>query len=316
MEHHCDFHYAPESSLLHCALVSIAKELDQETLVVRENIALLPSHIKHRLLLYIGQHRANGLTIHELRKLLQEEEKSETAEGYPSVITTSIRCLDLSRSIGATLTLEDLSNSPANRSQISFPFLTHLCLARPGPSVSWSALIAFAIQVPSLSCLSLAYWTLPEDRCLEGRPDPASVAIYLAQLSNILCCLQHLDVEGCNTWVSALRTPNAVDWNGGWKNVQTLNLSQGPMPVGVQLEGGDETDAWIEGEVETLRIQAWINHCRTSDNMNTKQVQIQHGWNPQNSMLKFVIDRAWEEDQDSGPLCWIWQRYGRHPRKD
>lgn len=294
MDHICEFPRASDPSLLHLALVSAVKSLDNKSLDLGHDTIGLPEHLLYRLLNYIAQYRPRGLVVDELKALLHE--KSQTRNSCSPTIKTGLRCLDLSTSYGSTIVLGQILSSPSKSPQIYFPCLTHLSLAHPGFLASWPDLLDFAVHIPSLSRLSLAYWTVPEDESSKGNPDWVKLGDYLSRLSNSLCCLRHLDVEGCNTWVSALRT-DAADWNGGWKNVQSLNLSQGPMPIGVQFEGGEGTETWIEGEVERRRIEFWINNCRRSKSTNPRLLQVEHGWDPQNSMLKFVIDKAWEEDR-------------------
>ena len=41
------------------------------------------------------------------------------------------------------------------------PYLTHLSLSHPSPTVSWPRLLAFARHVPTITHLSLAYWPVP-----------------------------------------------------------------------------------------------------------------------------------------------------------
>ena len=300
MDHFCDLKRAPESSLLHYTLVCVAKILDLDSPELSHGIAELPIHLKHQILNYTVQYRAEGLTVDELRALLQEE---GNVGGHPlSKMTSRVQCLDMSRSCGSTLDLKQISH-------IHFPFLTHLSLARPGPGASWPVLLDVAVHVPNLLNLSLAYWTAPtEDPEEEDNPmnRKQTRAQYLSRLSKTLTHLQHLDMEGCKGWLSTLRYFDAVNWDISWKALQSLNLSQGPMPSGVQFEGGDETDAWIAHEIETLRIEVWINHCRSRNPTSSQQIRIEHGAECDHPLMRSVIDQAWEKDKIEGPFRWLW----------
>lgn len=278
----------PERSLLDRCLIACAQDSDQESLTCRSDFTDLPVHLIQYLLSYIAAHRARGISIGELQKFLGEREKDLESDCRSRC--ADLRHLDLSGSIGSTVTFDELNGIFAGSVSSCVMSLTHLCLARPGPNVSWPSFLSFALQVPCLTHLSLAYWTVP----IGGW---STVVPVLSQLSYVLTNLQYLDVEGCTDWVHVLAMDGVVGWTGGWKNVHSLNLSQGPMPIEVQFEGGPETSNWVRGELEARKVEESINGSRKGHGLNLPPVQVEHGWNPKNSFLKSVIETAWEQDE-------------------
>ena len=289
----------PERSLLDHCLIATALHSDNESFRCRFDITDLPVHLKQYLLSYIAAYRSRGIAIGELQTLLQQNRDPSTYD--PNSCPTKLRHLDLSGSIGSSVTFEQLQGFLVAPVSIDFTSLTHLCLARPGPAVSWPSFRSFARCVPCLTHLSLAYWSASRDRP-ENIAPWALVAPDLSRLSKILTKLQYLDVEGCTDWVSAL---GVADWAGGWKNVRSLNLSQGPMPLEVQFEGGLETSEWIEGEVQVRQVEETINRIRNAHHLDVPPVLVQHGWNPTNCLIKTVIETAWEKDAKGFVSAWI-----------
>ncbi|KAL8948972.1 MAG: hypothetical protein Q9222_004878 [Ikaeria aurantiellina] len=242
--------------------------------------------------------KPNGITIAELRTLLVDPE-DRTEENTSRITLNNLHHLNLSYSIGSTLTFENLETS------FSFPQLTHLCLAHPVPPDShnlWESLITFAEQIPNLTHLSLAYWPMSET----GKT-PSSALFhrwFCSRLSEVLRKLQYLDAEG---WDHSLLFPKSFDgavigpdWTGGWKHVHTLNLSQGPMPVSVSLEGGPETDQWIRREVVARQLVDSIDRVRREHGKQDAQpVQVEHGWSADNFMLNYLVDKAYQRAKPS-----------------
>lgn len=287
----------PERSLLDLCLIAIAQNSGSELLTCRLDTTDLPVHLKQYLLSYIAAYRPRGIATGELQALLQKRDTD--SKNDPNPCPTKLRHLDLSGSIGSSLTFDELDGFLSGPVSIDFISLTHLCLARPGPDVSWPSLLSFALGVPCLTHLSLAYWSVSDDGI--GNVEPWSlIAPDLSSLSKILTNLQYLDVEGCTDWVSALGISGVVDWTGGWKNVHSLNLSQGPMPIEVQFEGGPETSKWIQGEVQVRQVEESINSIRSAHGLNVPPVLVEHGWNQKNCLLKTVIETAWEKDEKGG----------------
>lgn len=275
----------PDRSLLHLSLTSIARMLDFEPLNDRPELLYLPSNLRQHLLSYLAAYRTKGVRLDELQLLFD-------GWNHPDGLFESsrVRHLDLSSSIGSNLTSNQLKKSSAERVSFHFASLTHLCLAYPGPGISWPSFLSFAVQVPWPTHLSLAYWPSPSISTMNSD---------LSRLSNSLTNLQYLDVEGCTDWITLLCNEGVVDWTTSWKNVQSLNLSQGPMPIEVQFEGGPETEKWIQGEIQARQVEDSINQKRkTLSTMDTRPLQVEHGWSLKNSFLKAVVESAWQKHQE------------------
>ncbi|KAI9810001.1 MAG: hypothetical protein M1827_006768 [Pycnora praestabilis] len=129
-----------------------------------------------------------------------------------------------------------------------FPNLTHLSLSHPGISVNadhsatWPQLLAFAQHMTTLTHLSLAYWPTPSLKPIvqatstvnDNSPsfnyggstafDKYEAGSILKRLSKATYCLKWLDLTGCR-WVAALK--HGVDWNGGWRQIEKIIISQG-----------------------------------------------------------------------------------------
>lgn len=280
----------PKSSLLDQSLRSSAQNLNTGMIASHSSIFDLPLHLKEHLLSYIAVYRLPGITIAELQAFLIDPDQSGDSSNIPS---SQIRRLDISRSIGSSIYFDELSST------FRLPFLTHLCLAHPGPEVSWPSFLTFVETVPGLTHLSLAYWPKPKVRTKNSEDDDESIAasVALRRLSESLTNLQYLDVEGCNDWRQAFLMSFAcgLEWAGSWKHVHSLNLSQGPMPVEVQFEGGLATEKWIQGEVLAKRIEDSINLLRRSQGMPTAPpIRVEHGWNTENFLIRFLVDKAYE----------------------
>lgn len=282
-------------SLLDRSLISLVQNTQSGFGIADPEVSSLPIHLKERLLNYMAFYRSDGVTLGELQTLLTDRDYIEPFSGP---ISTRIRQADLSNSIGSSISFDELNSS------FAFPCLTHLCLAHPGPDISWTSFLTFAQNVPELTHLSLAYW--PTADASPEHPDSLSaIRRSLSCLSRCLTKLQYLDVEGCSDWISALSSgPNhGVDWIGGWKNVHCLNLSQGPMPVEVSLEGGLATEKWIQAEVLARQIGDAIDHMRRSRGIpDAPPIHLEHGLGAGNFMINFLVDKAYERSQ-SGRTC-------------
>ncbi|KAL8979368.1 MAG: hypothetical protein Q9205_005278 [Flavoplaca limonia] len=264
-------------------------------LPAHSNVQYLPLHLKELLLTYLARYRLIGLTLDQLQDLLAES--NDNATGDPSDrIRTNIKHLDLSHSIGSSLSCDELDRA------FAFTSLTHLCLANPGTKISWSSLLTLSRNQPDLTHLSLAYWPMaspsPEDS------DRVSATLQsLSSLSSTLTKLQYLDLEGCSEWISILLSDqnHRIDWSGEWKHVQCLNLSQGPMPIAISLEGGQAMENWIQGEVVARQVGDNIDNVRKCvGKLDVPPVRLEHGWSPDNFMIKFLVDRAYERSRMEG----------------
>ncbi len=276
-----------KGSLLDRSLTILAKNAHTFPWTASSAFAHLPTHLKELLLSYVATHSVIGVTIRGLQALLTD---TDHVGDFSACNSTGIRHLHLSYAIGSSISCDELSRS------FAFTSLTHLCLANPGPEISWSAFLALAQNLPDLTHLSLAYWPL-------ANTSPGDLSRWSATLRSLSCLsrsltkLQYLDLEGCSDWTPVLicvPVP-AVDWVVGWKHVCRLNLSQGPMPIGVSLEGGPATEKWIQGEVSARQIGDAIDRIRRClGSLDVPPIQLEHGWSPNNFMIKFLVDRAYE----------------------
>ena len=284
-------HTVSKGSLLDRSLATLAMNIYTHPLPAYSNVPYLPLHLKELLLSYIARYRLIGLTLDQLQDLLAE---SNSAIREPSDrIRTTIKQLDLSHSIGSSLSCDELDRS------FDFTSLTHLCLAKPGTNISWPSLLALSRNQPDLTHLSLAYWPMASPSL--GDSDHVSATLQsLSSLSTTLTKLQYLDLEGCSRWVSILLSDryNRIDWSGGWKYVRCLNLSQGPMPIGISLEGGQAMENWIQDEVLARQVGDNIDNVRKCvGKLDVPPVRLEHGWSPDNFMIKFLVDRAYERSR-------------------
>lgn len=144
------------------------------------------------------------------------------------------------------------------------PNLTHLSLSHPPSTISWPRLLAFAtVHLATLTHLSLAYWPVPSltpnansraattsnkytsgsvaygcsDFYSSDSGDWSEAAGILMRLSRATYCLKWLDLEGCGTWLEALRWEaedgaggGGPEWCGGWRGVEVVRAHTG-VPV-------------------------------------------------------------------------------------
>lgn len=277
--------FPPKSSLVHLTLKSLA--INWEWHVYRDQyyLATLSSNLKQLLLSYIAVYGPPfGITSESLRVIFAPETEVPGATG-----NDDITHLDLSGLLGVSITLKQLeqllttprpaaeANVEASRpkSQESseldswesyadddlsldsltlhakpFPYLTHLSLARPHPTVSWSRFLSLAPHLATLTHLSLAYWPVPSltpnsktattsskffppvayggsDFYSAFEGDWSEAAGILRRLSRAIYCLKWLDLEGCNEWSGALNwkvQDEGAEWTGAWRGLDTLIL--------------------------------------------------------------------------------------------
>lgn len=223
--HVCDLQRVPKPSLLHTALMALVKVHSADPDQVRQNVAGVPDHLKNQLINYIVECNSSILTVNDLLAF-----SSAVGDKRES----SLQYLDLLGPVFATLQIEELSSS-----RLTFPFLTHLCLARQGPSAlspisDWISLLCLTSETPNLTSLSLANWSAPQlppkERTVKSRKDDwETLAICLKHLTKSLPHLLHLNLEGCHSWNHALRWTFAVDWKNDWQYLQRLTFTQPPM---------------------------------------------------------------------------------------
>lgn len=169
-----------------------------------------------------------------------------------------------------------------------FPFLSHLSLARPSTG-SWRSLLALAPHLVTLTHLSLAYWPIPSltpnsKTAYRTTPwgdvdygasnfyslydcDFSEAAAVLRRLSRSLLCLKWLDLTGCGVWVRALGAESGIEWNGGWRGVETVKVGQGAIPEYVKDGSGRWRELWMDIGLEywssekiamRRELRAWV----------------------------------------------------------
>lgn len=287
----------PEQSLVDLSLKSITRTLNNESLECFPEASNLPIRLKQLLLKYIAAYRTRGVTADELQTFLGMGNKDECY-----LASSQIRDLDLSGSIGSSLTFDELNVSRTTPSDLVS--LTHLCLARPGADVSWPSFLCFAIAIPSLTHLSLAYWPKPSANTSTSLTETSSPNSTLAlyRLSESFKNLQYLDVEGCSDWVPELGIQGGADWASNWQKVHSVNFSQGSMPIEVQFEGGPETETWLQREFQARQVEEFINGMRKSHGrLDIPPLRVERGWNPQNTFLRIMIEMAWDKVRERLP---------------
>ncbi|OIW31868.1 hypothetical protein CONLIGDRAFT_244063 [Coniochaeta ligniaria NRRL 30616] len=190
--------YAPSRrSLVDITLRRIAEDWEFQRSYNRHYLYSLPNHLKVALITYLGMCHGNGVSVADLRAILQpyvdDNTDDEVEEHDPSTANEDILHLDLTGSLGRDLKLRELSDllfrpastkspyrtqselqdswdtpasQPSNPSipRPLLPNITHLSLAidpKHAAAVSWRHLLSFATRFPTLTHLSLAYWPEP-----------------------------------------------------------------------------------------------------------------------------------------------------------
>ncbi|KAI1324182.1 hypothetical protein F5Y16DRAFT_314573 [Xylariaceae sp. FL0255] len=184
--------YAPPAgSLIDIALQRMALDWAQQRDWNRFHLYTLPSRLRSALIGYISQLHNPGASLTDLRLILlgpTDEELSEydIEPSDPSSLNGDIFSLDLTGSLGRSITLKELNDLlfgqraptpsateivdswdapiPAIRSLEVLPNLTYLSLAIElgSPlSVSWKQLLCIAKKMSRLTQLSLAGWPEP-----------------------------------------------------------------------------------------------------------------------------------------------------------
>ncbi|KAI4185806.1 MAG: hypothetical protein L6R41_003892 [Letrouitia leprolyta] len=180
-------------TLQHQALLQLAKNWDFHVQYDQYHLATLPVRYKQLLLHYIAKYSPDGIDLNGLQTLFFDDSQLSGATG-----TEGLTYLDLSGSIGRSLTLKDLklflttkitqTHTPSSSSVVpetwdSTPSssndhnniptltpnlpttaifsLTHLSLSHPPPQTSWRALLSLTPHFPTLTHLSLASWPTP-----------------------------------------------------------------------------------------------------------------------------------------------------------
>ncbi len=246
-----------KDSLQHLALKQLAQMWDLHAIYNQHHLGYLPIQLKYQLLEYIAVHGPErGLTIGDLRMLFP------TLDEDPDLACNEdVTCLDLSRSIGRSITVKQLKSylkmsrhqsgdpdplmepaadeedgdsweacddawvhSSISSSPFRFCNLTHLMLSHPPSTISWSDLLSLGPSLATITHLSLAYWPIP---CLTPNTvtDESRAANLLRRFSKATYCLKWLDLEGCYRWLRALYWNDygeGIEWTGAWRGLQTL----------------------------------------------------------------------------------------------
>ncbi|KAI9792172.1 MAG: hypothetical protein M1816_002712 [Peltula sp. TS41687] len=268
-------------SLVHSTLKSLAKNWDWHLHYDQYHLATLPAPLKSQLLSYVSVYGSErGVNIDGLRNLFASESDVPGATSRDDVtrldlsysITRSIslkqlqRYLDGAGSAAATISSTEqdsweacTNNIPASLCTKSFPNLTHLSLAYPGPNATWSGLLSLGTQLSTLTHLSLARWPVPTlttptefrttykldaktpsaelqvvtgragSQCTTAKVSMQEAAGVLKRLSRATYCLKWLDLGDCHEWLKALMySPGdeGAEWAGGWRGLETVLLRQ------------------------------------------------------------------------------------------
>ncbi|KAF2729569.1 hypothetical protein EJ04DRAFT_537764 [Polyplosphaeria fusca] len=305
--------FPPVPSLTHFTLKAFSINWQELAVYEQHYLPAIPILLKEVLLSYISLYGAPGaLDFKTLKILFSNESEVEGATG-----SEDVRLLDLSGLLNENFTLSDLAKClgrplpapaqsvasistpvvdswedeadstpvaplPSNLSLPTFPNLTRLSLAHPGPQASWTGLLSLSTKLHTLTHLSLAHWPVPSTTPNAKTTDMVSAHTKVSlggshfysettddwhEASNILrrlslntYCLRWLDLEGC-TWHAALtwrfprpqrphpaRTSLALD-------MQLAQLDEWVPPA--SAPGPDWNDAWRQ--VEYLRLaQGWV----------------------------------------------------------
>ena len=274
---------AAKGSLLDMTFKSMATYWDWHTHYDQYHLATLPGNLKSLLLSYIAAY-GPGISIEGLSTLFAKDRDVPGATSTEDVtrldlaysVTRSISLEQLQRYLTEPSTAIASAAEKHNSSHIScqdneemeeasreshadklplrilpimrFPRLTHLSLANPLPTASWSALLFLTQQIPTITHLSLAYWptpTLPSASAIQTSPlnastvsprssplindtfglhDWSEAGMILRRLSKATYCLHWLSLEGCHDWFDALCQPKGPEWTGAWQGLKTLIL--------------------------------------------------------------------------------------------
>ncbi|KAG6001622.1 hypothetical protein E4U21_004001 [Claviceps maximensis] len=188
-------------SLIAITLKSLAVDWDIHRVYNQYHLYSIPSHLKSALIRYVGLSSEDGISLIDLRTILLPPEcdyKVDELDNQASA-NSEVTCLDLSGSIGRSLTLKDICHllfshfkadadvgelqdsweaadiSPSPP-RLLLPNLTHLCLALNAQGkrdVSWKQLLTLSSKLPNVTHLSLAYWPEP---CLVPRAKSSTVS--------------------------------------------------------------------------------------------------------------------------------------------
>jgi hypothetical protein len=241
----------------------------------------------------LGGSIGRGMTLKQLTKFWQLKTRKKVIGRGKDTSSSPVDSWDMEeciqRGVPTSLT-----------SPLRFPALTHLSLAYPGQS-SWSELLRFSRHLGALTHLSLASWPAPSfdsvfevdglsaERTSDADQNLAEGAHLLRLFSRATPSLQYLCLDGCGDWFNVLwytnppctrartRTtlPPASDfgpgsssmispeWTESWRNITTLSLSQGVVPLGLPLFSVNQLyieRGRVRCELESLVREAYAQH--------------------------------------------------------
>lgn len=181
-----DLYLPEERSLMFQILKELARNWQWHMEYDQYSLAMLPTRLREALVGFIARYNLQGINRHGLEILFMDDTMLEDAGDNEDVAH-----LDLSMSIGHTLSLKELKNflgkirksatdaetnietesipdnwdapstfSLSHNSVSRFPYLTHLSLSHPS-NASWKSLLSLAPHLATLTHLSLAFWPYP-----------------------------------------------------------------------------------------------------------------------------------------------------------
>lgn len=239
-----------------CRQMLLAIARDWRNMFVLEQFYLyeMSSALKSTLLAYIAAYSTWPMDLFGLTTLFRRDDVDDDVEAEDEsrvgIIEEDVNHITLAYALGRTLSLKELKRfllpqtqlnledleswEQAESTSLRFPNLTHLSLAYPGPSISWSTRFLEFVRtcIPTITHLSLAGWPEP--------PDLATLMLF----SKYLLCLRHLDVSDCPT--RTIEMLGSLDWGGTWKTVEVVE-------VGCVRELEEEERVGREEAVEGLR---------------------------------------------------------------
>lgn len=188
-------------SLIAITLKSLAVDWDVHRVYNQYHLYSIPSHLKSALIRYVGLSSEGGISLSDLRTILLPPERIDNDDKLDDQASANseITCLDLSGSIGRSLTLKDVCSllfshfkADLNVEELQdsweaadispgpprflLPNLTHLSLALDPQSkrdVLWKQLLTLSSKLSNVTHLSLAYWPEP---CLTPRAKTSTVS--------------------------------------------------------------------------------------------------------------------------------------------
>ncbi|UNI21625.1 hypothetical protein JDV02_007601 [Purpureocillium takamizusanense] len=190
---------APDpGSLIDVVLRRLAVDWELHRIYNQYHLYFLPNHLKPSLIRYVGVFASLGVTLDDLKTILLPPVDVYEDGHFDRGSNAEITCLDLTRSIGRSIKIKEISDMlfppaqaptsdepldswdaesliPSSPPRALLPNLTHLSLALDPVDfgdVSWKQLVSFSAKLSAVTHLSLAFWPAP---CLAPQSRFASV---------------------------------------------------------------------------------------------------------------------------------------------